>query len=360
MKSETTTTAGPPAPDSIAGRAVLRRGLSRHTGSRVGRISIWGCWLLAVICVGWTATVSGFQMTVLGTAMVFAAASIGVGLQLKTLKLLSLAQGAMLGIGAYGQLILTGLYHWDFLSALVVSVLIAAVVGIVLGMASVRVRTHYYILLTAAVQAIGAACMSGLVSLTGGAQGASTPGTVSLLGLHLDSIKQLSILAAVVAVVAALLADVIYRTALGRRMIAAGSSPILARASGASPVAANIWGNVLMAVFGAVAGAVYAPLVGYLGPAEFSLGMSITCVLVGVVSTRVSFSLAIVAAVLLQELTQQLSDVGSVSGVIYGGIIVLVGTGLALGAGRSFGWSSGLFGSANPGAGALDSAVVSK
>jgi branched-chain amino acid transport system permease protein len=360
VKSETSTTVGPLMSAGIAAQAPRRRGLSRHTGSRVGRVSVWGCWVLAAVCVGWTATVSGFQMTVLGTAMVFAAASVGVGLQLKTLKLLSLAQGAMLGIGAYGQLILTGRYHWDFLSALVVSVLIAAVVGIVLGLASVRVRTHYYILLTAAVQAIGAACMSGLVSLTGGAQGTATPSAVSLFGLRLESIKQLSILAAVVAVATALLADVIYRTAPGRRMIAAGSSPILARASGASVVAANIMGNVLMAVFGAVAGAVYAPLVGYLGPAEFALGMSITCVLVGVVSTRISFSLAIVAAVLLQELTQQLSDVGSVSGVIYGGIIVLVGTGLALGVGRSFGWPTGLFGRSRSGAGALDNAVMSK
>lgn len=317
-------------------RPVTRRGLSRYTGSRPGRLAPWACWALAALCAGSALTAQGYQMTVLGTAMVFATASVGLGLQLKTLRLLSLAQGSMLGIGAYGQLVLTGEYHWDFLSALAVSALIAAAVGSVLGAAAVRVRTHYYILLTAAVQAIGAACISGLSSLTGGAQGAPTPAGVTLLGLHLESVKQLSVLAVIVAVLGAALADLICRTALGRRMTAAGSSPVLARASGASPAAANVWGNALMAVYGAVAGAVYAPLVGYLGPAEFALGISVTCVLVGVVATRVSFSLAIVAAVALQELTQRVSGVGSLSGVIYGAIIVAVGVGLALGTTRGF------------------------
>jgi len=360
VKSEPTTAANAVGAGRIAGRLARGRGLSRHPGSRLAQVAVWGCWILAALCVAWTVTADGFQTTVLGTAMVFAAAGIGVGLQLKTLKLLSLAQGSMLGVGAYGQLILTGRYHWDFLSALVVSALIASGVGIVLGVAAVRVRTHYYILLTAAVQAIGAACMSGLTSLTGGPQGDATPATVSLLGLRLISVSQLAVLAAIVAVAAALLADLIHRAALGRRMIAAGSSPILARASGASPVAANIWGNVLMAVFGAIAGSVYAPLIGYLGPAEFSLGISITCVLVGVVSTRVSFSLAIVAAVLLQELTQELSDVGSLSGVIYGGIIVLVGTGIALGTTRPFHWPSRRPGRSESPVGASGEVVVSK
>jgi branched-chain amino acid transport system permease protein len=210
------------------------------------------------------------------------------------------------------------------------------------------------------VQAIGAACVSGLASLTGGPQGAATPASVSLLGLHLESVKQLSVLATIVAVLGALLADLAARTALGRRMTAAGSSPVLARASGASPAAANVWGNVLTAVYGAVGGAVYAPLIGYLGPAEFALGISVTCVLVGVVATRVSFSLAIVAAVLLQELTQRVSGVGSLSGVIYGAIIVGVGVGLALGATRSFRWLTAAAGKPRQRAGEAGNAVRSK
>ncbi len=313
-----------------------RRGLSRPTASRPGRILGYVAWVLAIGCVLLTLRAQGFQMTVLGSAMIFAIASTGVGLQLKTLRLLSLGQGAMMAVGAYSQLILAGAYHWSFLAALVVSMAIAAVVGAVLGLASSRVRSHYYILLTAAVQAIGAACVTGLTSLTGGAQGATTPTSIDLFGAQIGTIKNLSVVAACIALAVAALADLVYRSALGRRMIAAGASPALARGSGVSLMAANITGNVLLGLVGALAGAFYAPLIGYLGPEEFALSMSITCVLVGVVATQWSFSMAIVAAVALQELTQQLSSVGSLSGVVYGAIIVVVGIALALG-GRGFG-----------------------
>lgn len=290
--------------------------------------------MLAAACLVLTMRADNFQMTVLGTAMVFAVASTGVSLQLKALRLLSLAQGSMMAVGAYGQLVLVGTYHWSFLAALVVSLVIAAGVGVILGLASWRVRSHYYILLTAAVQAIGAACVIGLPGITGGAQGASTPSTIDLFGLQVSSLKDLSVTAAVVAVVVAALADLTYCGPLGRRMIATGASPTLARGSGVSVAAAYVSGNVLLALTGALAGALYAPLIGYLGPEEFALSISITCVLVGVVATQWSFSMAIVAAVALQELTQQLSNIGSLSGVVYGAIIVIVGYVLALGARR--------------------------
>jgi len=304
--------------------------LSRPTAGRASRMLMWSAWGLAIACVILTMRAQNFQITVLGTAMVFAIASVGVGLQLKTLRLLSLGQGSMMAVGAYSQLILAGSYHWPFLSALAASLLIAVAIGSVLGLASTRVRSHYYILLTAAVQAIGAACLTGLASLTGGAQGSTTPSSISLFGMHIGTIKDLSVLAAVVAVAVAVLADLIYRSALGRRLIAAGASPALARGSGISVVGANICGNVLLAFFGALAGGLYAPLIGYLGPEEFALSLSITCVLVGVVATQWSFAMAIVAAVALQELTQSLSSVGSLSGLVYGAIIVVVGIALAV------------------------------
>jgi branched-chain amino acid transport system permease protein len=287
--------------------------------------------VVALVLAVWTFNASGYQITVLGGAMAFAIAGTGVGLQLKTLRLLSLAQGSMMALGAYTQLVLVGRDHWSFLPALVVSLLLAAGVGVVLGCASARVRTHYYILLTAAVEAIVAAFISGLPSLTGGAQGAATPAALNLLGAQISTPKDFAELATVVAVVVAALADLCYRSALGRRLIAAGASPALARGSGISLTGANVAGNVLLAVFGALAGALYAPLIGYLGPDEFALSVSITCVLVGVIATQWSFSMAILAAVALQELTQQLSSVGSVSGVIYGAIIMVVGVVLAAG-----------------------------
>jgi ABC-type branched-subunit amino acid transport system permease subunit len=114
-------------------------------------------------------------------------------------------------------------------------------------------------------------------------------------------------------------------------MISVSRAAPTARASGISPVRQNIYGGCILGVLGALAGVLYAPLIGYLGPDEFALSLSIICVLVGVVSTRLSFAMAIVGAVILEELTQGISSTGDWAGAIYGAIIVVVGAGMAAG-----------------------------
>lgn len=298
---------------------------------RPGMVGLTAAWVGALVCVAVLFNSSAYQVTVLGTAFALAIASLGVGLELRALSQLSLGQGAFMALGGYAELILGSEHGWGFIPAMIVAVLIAVVVGALLGLAGSRLRTHYFILLTAAMQVLASACITGLTSLTGGAEGMSMPGSIDLWVGSISSIRGMAILTAVVAVIAAVAVDVFILRPSGHRMIAVSRARPTARASGISPVRQNVYGGCILGILGALAGVLYAPLIGYLGPDEFALSLSIICVLVGVVSTRLSFAMAIVGAVVLEELTQGISSSGDWAGAIYGAIIVVVGAGMAAG-----------------------------
>jgi hypothetical protein len=126
-------------------------------------------------------------------------------------------------------------------------------------------------------------------------------------------------------------------------MLAAGNSTALGRASGVSPLAANIVANVFAGLCGVLVGVLYAPFVGYLGPADFSISLSISCFFAGIVCIRTSFFMTLLAGVALQELTIGVASGGATSGLLYGLVIVVLGLGLGLqskfhSSGRSFSW----------------------
>lgn len=288
-------------------------------------------WAGALVCVAVLLNSSSYQVTVLGTAFALAIASLGVGLELRALSQLSLGQGAFMALGAYTELILGSEHGWGFLPAMIVAVAMAVAIGALLGLAGSRLRTHYFILLTAAIQVLASSSITGLTSLTGGAEGMSMPANIDLWVGSISSIRGTAILAAGVAVFATIAVDVLIRRPWGHRMISVSRAIPTARASGISPVRQNIYGGCILGGLGTLAGVLYAPLIGYLGPDEFALSLSIICVLVGVVSTRLSFAMGIVAAVVLEELTQGISSSGDWAGAIYGAIIVVVGAAMAAG-----------------------------
>ncbi len=315
----------------LARRSALAAAGTVRRRRKPGVVGLGVAWVAALVCFVVLLGSSAYQVTVLGTAFALAIASLGVGLELRALSQLSLGQGAFIALGGYTELILGSEHGWGFVPSMVVAVLIAIAVGALLGLAGSRLRTHYFILLTAAIQVLASACITGLTSLTGGAEGRSLPGSIDLWVGSISSIRGTAILTGVVAVIAAVAVDVLIRRPAGHRMIAVSRAAPAARASGISPVRQNVYGGCILGGLGALSGVLYAPLIGYLGPDEFALSLSIICVLVGVVSTRLSFAMAIVAAVVLEELTQGIASSGDWAGAIYGAIIVVVGAGMAAG-----------------------------
>ncbi len=121
----------------------------------------------------------------------------------------------------------------------------------------------------------------------------------------------------------------------GRVWQAVRDDPIAAAVSGISPAGSKISAFVVSSLFAALAGAVFAQILTYVGPGAFTLGLSLSLLVGIVLGGRNSFVGAIIGAVILVWLPEFVLDVSADRGwqdqitnnapnFIYGLLVVLV------------------------------------
>ncbi len=110
-------------------------------------------------------------------AMTMAAMLVGIGLILLVgfARCITLATGAMMGLGAYGTTLLATTWGWPYPAALAAALVIGAGAGFILGVPCVRFRSHNLAMVTLVFQATVIIVMREWTGLTGGAQGMNVP-----------------------------------------------------------------------------------------------------------------------------------------------------------------------------------------
>jgi ABC-type branched-subunit amino acid transport system permease subunit len=142
-------------------------------------------------------------------------------------------------------------------------------------------------------------------------------------------------LAVAVACIVAFLALNLVRGRQGRVWKAVRDDPIAAAVSGISPAGSKVSAFVVSSVFAALAGAVFAQILSYVGPGAFGLGLSLSLLVGIVLGGRASLVGALIGAVLLVWLpgfVQNLADdrgwdeqvTNNAPNLIYGLLVVLV------------------------------------
>ncbi|MBR24240.1 MAG: hypothetical protein CMN22_04480 [Rubrivirga sp.] len=142
-------------------------------------------------------------------------------------------------------------------------------------------------------------------------------------------------MAIAVACVVGFIALNLVRGRQGRVWQAVRDDPIAAAVSGISPAGSKISAFVVSSLFAALAGAVFAQILTYVGPGAFTLGLSLSLLVGIVLGGRNSFIGAIIGAVILVWLPEFVLDVSADRGwqdqitnnapnFIYGLLVVLV------------------------------------
>ena len=142
-------------------------------------------------------------------------------------------------------------------------------------------------------------------------------------------------MAIAVACVVGFIALNLVRGRQGRVWQAVRDDPIAAAVSGISPAGSKISAFVVSSLFAALAGAVFAQILTYVGPGAFTLGLSLSLLVGIVLGGRNSFIGAITGAVILVWLPEFVLDVSADRGwqdqitnnapnFIYGLLVVLV------------------------------------
>jgi ABC-type branched-subunit amino acid transport system ATPase component/ABC-type branched-subunit amino acid transport system permease subunit len=237
--------------------------------------------VIAVVCAAvlWVLPdVVGLQASfwrLASVTLLYVIAVMGLNLVFGLAGQVTLGPAAVFAAGAYVAGVLTARFGWDAWLAVVAGVAAAGVIGVLIGAPALRVGGFYLAMVTAiAAQTIpaGANVAKGL---TGGQDGLVGIGALTLLGEPLDTVSRYR-LAVVATLVVALLVANVARSAWGRWFRCLTVSEIGTSAIGVSVYRAKVVAFFLSALFGGLAGALYALFQRVISPMEFSFELSLT------------------------------------------------------------------------------------
>ena len=187
---------------------------------------------------------------------------------------ISVGNTAFLAVGAYTSANLTAKHGLPFLLALPASGLTTALVGLVFGLPSLRLKELYLAMATLAAHFIIEFTVIHWTALTGGVFGMSVPAPV-VAGLAFDNDRKLFYPICAVVVLSTLFAKNLFRTRVGRAFMAIRDHDISAEVMGV-----NVYGYKLLAFavgsfYVGLAGSLLAHQARIITPENFPIGVAI-------------------------------------------------------------------------------------
>jgi branched-chain amino acid transport system permease protein len=243
--------------------------------------------------------------------------------------LLSVAQAALYGVGAYIAALLALHFHLPFLVGLVCAALGAAVISVIIAAPSLRVHDDYFVLATFAFQVIAFGVMNNWVNFTGGPMGLPGIPQPVIFGITISTHWQFLFLAAILAALAVLLVRCLVRAPFGRVLRAIREDEVFAQSLGKNVIKYKLLVFVIGGALAAVAGALYAHYISFIDPTSFTVQESIFILAIVIVGGSGSIAGSIVGAVALVALPEALRFIGlpssiaaNVRQILYGGALV--------------------------------------
>jgi branched-chain amino acid transport system permease protein len=188
--------------------------------------------------------------------------------------LVSLGQAAFMGVGAYTVGVLEIQLGTPFLLNLLAAGLVTAVVGIVVGLPSLRVKGLYLAIATIASSVILHFVFANWTAVTNGVKGLSVP-PARFLGLTLDQPFQLYWVIVPITALMVLGAANLFRTRVGRAFIAIRDRDISAEVLGIPLLRYKLMSFALSSFYAGVAGGLWAYFFRVVTPESFPFILSI-------------------------------------------------------------------------------------
>ncbi|BEQ15176.1 branched-chain amino acid ABC transporter permease [Desulfoferula mesophila] len=216
---------------------------------------------------------------------------------------ISLGHGAFMGVGAYTAGILANL-GWPFWLALPAAGLMAAAVGMIFGIPSLRLRGLYLAIATLAAQFILDYAMRNWSSLTGGSSGLIVP-AASIGSLTFDNDFNFYFLALGFAVLATMYLKNITRTRTGRAFVAVRDRYLSAEVIGVNLFKYRIMSFGISSFMVGIAGGLWAYYITIISDEHFTMWLSVqylAMIIVGGLGSVLGSIYGVVFMVTLPEL----------------------------------------------------------
>jgi branched-chain amino acid transport system permease protein len=281
--------------------------------------------LVAGVALALLVSANRFFAFVVGITMISIMWAAGMNLLTGYTGLVSLAYAGIAGISAYGTVGLVMRFGWSFWLAMPVAATGAAVVGVLLGLPSLRLKGFYFALSSLVIQTVLSLGFVYFVNLTNGDTGISQipPPDIPLAGasFHGAAFDLLLTCAAWLSLVAAW---AVTHSPFGRRLVAIREDEVLAEAIGIDVMRNKMLVFFVGSLFAGVGGALYATYVGFASPRSFDLLSSLSIWLMVAFGGRGTLMGPIIGALVLAPIPFMLQQYDTLKDVIYGALIIAV------------------------------------
>ena len=247
-------------------------------------------------------------------------------------NMLTMCQAAFYGIGAYIGTFFLMQFNLPFIVLALIVMVATGLFSLLVSFASVKLKDDYFILATLGFQMIVYTILYNWIDVTRGPYGIPGIPSIKLFGvLSLSGVWDYAALAIVLAVLVALLFNVIKRSPYGRVLKAMRRDEQAVKALGRNTVMFKVQTFFLSAAFSGLAGVIYASYVSYIDPTSFTLDESIfiiTALFIGGLGNIKGPILGAVFVIILPELLRFVGMPDAIAAnmrqIIYGLALVII------------------------------------
>jgi branched-chain amino acid transport system permease protein len=221
------------------------------------------------------------------SVLVFGIGATGLGLMWGQAGQLSVAHGAVMGVGAYVAAILGTDHDLTFVQTLPIALVAGALCGGFVSLFAFRTSGHYFIVLTFAIGEVAVVLARRLESITGGLNGITMlPGDQEAFGFELNNREDFYRLTASATIASLLVALAVMHSKWGVSLRGMRENVDLAKSMGMNIGLHRSLIFMLGGIFAALAGQLLIYQVKFVDPATFSLDTSIFFVLMALLGGR--------------------------------------------------------------------------
>jgi branched-chain amino acid transport system permease protein len=236
-------------------------------------------------------------------------AATGINILTGFTGLISLGHAAFMGVGAYAVAWFANHFALPFYLCLPLGGLVAAAVGVVVGLPSLRIKGLYLAIATLAAQFILGFVFNEWEPVTGGGRGTSVP-PAEIGGLVLETEFELYWLILVIAALSLVFARNLFRTRIGRAFIAVRDRDISAEVMGIDLLRTKLTSFALSSFYAGVAGGLMAYFFKVVTPDQYAFGVSVmilAAIVVGGMGTILGGVLGAIFMTLMPEALGQIT-----------------------------------------------------
>lgn len=238
----------------------------------------------------------------------------------------SIAQGGFMGIGAYGSALLSVKLGWSVWLTLALAPIITGFFAIIVGYPSLRVKGHYFAIVTLAFNMVIYIVLFNFRSLTGGEAGFTDilrPGDIPWGGFSFSSLSGYYYLVVAAAIIATAFCWLIIHSRVGRNLIAIRQNEALSDAIGIATWRYKLFAFVASASLAGFGGGLYAHFIRFINPDTFTVAQSLNAILAVILGGSGTLAGPVVGSFVVVFLPEYLRIANFFRLIVYGFILVL-------------------------------------